>query len=114
MHCNKKLSIKSKTNCSLTEVFGASWSGPLSHMKSDQYIVVKQYLCMLLLLPFMLVISTCCNICVLADLGPWILNSDLEQPSQTSDHGKNVKASINSPICRRGQCSQSKMGRGMR
>jgi hypothetical protein len=48
------------------------------------------------------------------DLDPWILLLDLGQPSQTSDHGKNVKASINCPICRRGQCNQSTVGVGAR
>ncbi len=35
---------------------------------------------------------------------------DLGQPSQINDRGKNVKASINSPIYRRGQYRQYTMG----
>ncbi len=42
----------------------------------------------------MLVINTHSSVCVCArsDLGLWVLHFDLGQPSQTSDHGKNVKA----------------------
>ncbi len=43
-------------------------------------------------------------------LGLWISRPDPGQSSQISDHGKNVKASINGPNCERGQCSQSTMG----
>ncbi len=46
------------------------------------------------------------------DWGLWIRHSDLEQPSQISDSGKNVKLSINGPNCGRGQCSQSTMDTG--
>jgi hypothetical protein len=45
-----------------------------------------------------------------ADLVLWILRQDLGQPSQKSDHGKNLKASLNGPNCGRGQCSQSAVG----
>jgi hypothetical protein len=48
--------------------------------------------------------------CACVDLGLWIKHPDLGQPSQTSDHRKNVKASMNSPTYRRWQRSQSTMG----
>jgi hypothetical protein len=51
-----------------------------------------------------------CNVSVRADFGLWILHSYIGQPSQTSGHEEKVKASINSSICRRGQCSPSIMG----
>ncbi len=52
--------------------------------------------------------------CTQVDLGLWITHPNLGQPNQTSNRGKNVKASINSPLYRRGQCSQSTMGMGTR
>jgi hypothetical protein len=59
----------------------------------------------------LIVVCVCVFVC--ADLELCILHSDLGQPSQ-SDQGKNVKASTNGPICRRGQCRGSTMGIGTR
>ncbi len=70
-------------------------------------------LCTLLLLPSMLVILHTYS-SVFVHSRTWVFGSYIQQPCQTSDHGKNVKASINGPIYRRGQCSQSTMSMGMR
>jgi hypothetical protein len=59
----------------------------------------------------MLVISTCCNVCVRTDLGLWILHSDLGQPSQKVTVGR-CEYVYKQPYCRRGQCSRSIMGKG--
>jgi hypothetical protein len=48
-------------------------------------------LCIQLMLLSMLVISTYKSLCVHADLGLCILHSDLGQPGQTGDYGKNLK-----------------------
>jgi hypothetical protein len=45
------------------------------------------------------------------NLGLWVIHPDLGQPSQTDDHGKNENVSGNGPVHRRGQFSQSIMGR---
>jgi hypothetical protein len=85
-------------------------------MKLDQFSVVMYVISVYVVavaVHSVLVISTCSHKCVHMDLGLWISHSDLGQPSQKRDHGK-VKASINGSICRRGQCSQSNMGTGMR
>ncbi len=92
-----------------------SWSvGPAESREENQISILQSlnvYKYVPLLLPFMLIISTYSSVCgVHADLGLQILHSDLGQPSQTSDRGKNVKVPINSFVCKREQCSQSTMG----
>jgi hypothetical protein len=44
----------------------------------------------------------CSDLYVHADLGLWISHPDLGQPSQISDHGKNVTLSTNGPTVKTG------------
>ncbi len=59
------------------------------------------------------VIIVVSSMCACIDLGLQIIHPDLGRPSQTNDRGKIVKASINSPIYRRGQCRQSSLAMGV-